>query len=136
MTPAEKFLSQLHRVRRIEDGVFNASCPTAAHPRGDRSAGLRIKELSDGMLLIHCFSGCTAAEITEAIGLTLSDLYPENPRSDYTVLKRRNVRDRLLIIRDEALLVSIAASQIETLSDDDVVRVREAGERIRTALGD
>ena len=56
---------------------FIALCP--AHEDGDPS--LSIREGADGRALVHCFSGCTAAEITAALGLALSDLFEPRSRS-------------------------------------------------------
>lgn len=69
----ETFLDGLDRPRRTARG-FIAHCP--AHE--DRSASLSVSEGDDGRILIKDFSGCTPAEIVAAMGLKLSDLFPEN----------------------------------------------------------
>ena len=39
---------------------------------------LAISQTPDGLILIHCFSGCGASDILSAIGLSLRDLYPDS----------------------------------------------------------
>ena len=40
----------------------------------------------------------------------------------------------LLAIKDDAMVVEVAASQIQTLTAEEIEQVRLAGQRIRTAL--
>jgi len=69
---AEKFLSLVdHRFTGRDHGVFRA--PT----RNDRRMSGTFKIEDDGRLLIHDHGGDSAIQILAAIGLELSDLYPE-----------------------------------------------------------
>ncbi len=52
---------------------YKACCP--AHD--DRSPSLSILFNDDGRILIHCHGGCSANDVLESIGLSLSDLYPD-----------------------------------------------------------
>lgn len=70
----EKVLSRLDKVKPNGSGKWNACCP--AHD--DKQPSLAIKEAEDGTVLLKCFAGCTAADITAAIGLELRDLFPGN----------------------------------------------------------
>lgn len=62
-------------------GRYMACCP--AHD--DRSPSLSIKECDDGRLLIHCFAGCPAVDVLEAVGLSLSDLFPDDLKGKHRV---------------------------------------------------
>jgi hypothetical protein len=53
-----------------------ALCPS--HPDG-RTPALSIGEGDDGRVLLHCFGGCTAEEVTAALGLTMRDLMNGSP---------------------------------------------------------
>lgn len=79
LAPIDKLLPRLQRVRRTGPGRWMASSPT----REDRSPSLAIRELDDGTLLLHDFGGDDIAQIMEAVGLTLGDLYAATsaPRS-------------------------------------------------------
>lgn len=79
-TAADRLLSRLEGVRSRGPGSWIARCP--AHP--DRSPSLSIRETSDGTVLLKCFSGCGAADIVAAVGLSLGDLFPPRPAFSHT----------------------------------------------------
>lgn len=66
------FLERLEGVRQTGPGNWSAKCPAHA----DRSPSLSIKDAGD-RLLVHCHAGCSAADITGAVGLQLRDLFAE-----------------------------------------------------------
>lgn len=72
MSPAEKLLSRLQRVKKTGPGRWIASSPT----REDRRPSLAIRELDDGRLLVHDFGGDDVGTLMSAVGLDLSDLFP------------------------------------------------------------
>ena len=72
MTPLEKLTSRVdHRFTGPDHGLFRATT------REDRNMSCTFKVEDDGRLLIHDHGGDSAVEILAAIGLELSDLYPE-----------------------------------------------------------
>ena len=72
---ADALLSKLTRVRKTGAGRWVACCP--AHGSGANNA-LAIRELPDCRVLMHCFGGCEAEAVLDAVGLTLGDLFPES----------------------------------------------------------
>lgn len=78
--PIDVLLQRLDRIKAQGSSKWVARCP--AH--GDKDPSLSIRETADGKVLLHCFAGCTATDITAAIGLKLHDLFPGNkqPRRD------------------------------------------------------
>jgi len=73
MTPFEQLLNSLQKVQKRGKN-YMACCP--AHD--DKTPSLSLTELDDGRVLIKCFAGCDTFEILSAVGLSLSDLFP-NP---------------------------------------------------------
>ena len=75
-TSSDALLTVLNRLSRVcsHGNEYQALCP--AHP--DQQASLSINTGTDGRVLLHCFAGCTAEQITAALGLTLADLFPQN----------------------------------------------------------
>ena len=67
----ESVLARLDKVKPDGASKWKACCP--AHD--DTQPSLAIKETSDGTVLLHCFAGCTARDITAAVGLELRDLF-------------------------------------------------------------
>ena len=121
-------LQHLEGVRDKGNGQFVAKCP--AHE--DRSPSLTIKVESDGTVLLHCFAGCTALEVVNAVGLTLGDLFPEKLDTP----SRRplwNYRALLETLGHETLVVLGAATKIldgYTVTPDELEEVKLARLRI------
>ncbi len=110
-SPIDLILPLLRKVRQRQIGQWSACCP--AH--SDRSPSLSVREASDGAVLIRCFVGCSANEVTAALGLELSDLFPPRQRSK-TAPKRT---PRLLspdqafeLLDKESMLTLMTASKI------------------------
>lgn len=72
ISPAERLLERLERVKKTRPDRWQARCP--AHD--DRSPSLAISANPDGTILIRCWAGCSAADIVAALGLQLRDLFP------------------------------------------------------------
>jgi hypothetical protein len=66
-------LPMLNMVKQVGTGRYKAQCP--AH--GDNDPSLSLYFHGDGRILLHCFSGCSALDVVNAMGLRLSDLFPE-----------------------------------------------------------
>ena len=118
--PVSQFLGRLEGVRG-RDGKWIARCP--AHD--DRSPSLSVGEGDKGSVLIHCFSGCSAQAIVDAIGLELSDLFPPDTMVDIRRGERRPSVDYKALcfhLRHEIYVLSIAAGEMKKgkeFSDDD-----------------
>ncbi|EGQ62084.1 hypothetical protein GGI1_10771, partial [Acidithiobacillus sp. GGI-221] len=76
-TPIDAVLHRLDRVKRTAPDKWQALCP--AHD--DKRPSLSVKEADDGRVLLKCWTGCGAAEIVSALGLSLADLFPADRRS-------------------------------------------------------
>lgn len=81
----EKVLNLLDKVRSNGKGRWSARCPAHA----DNGPSLSIREADDGRVLLHCFAGCGAAEVVNALGLSFGDLFPEDR------VERRSAGQRL-----------------------------------------
>lgn len=70
---ADKLISRLDKVKQGRNGSeWIACCP--AHD--DKTPSLTITEIED-RVLVKCWTGCSAYEICESVGLDISDLFPE-----------------------------------------------------------
>ena len=132
-------LNKLEKVKGSK-GRWIACCP--AHV--DRSPSLAITETDDGRILLKCFAGCSAQQVVEAVGMDLTDLFPND--NNISSLKEKHFNkpvrrpfyatDLLKIIQFEALLTSVAAfdlSEGRQVSDVDRKRLKTAFERINEA---
>ena len=100
---AETLLQCLEKVRKTGQDKWSARCP--AHD--DKGPSLSVKEAEDGRVLLHCFAGCTALEILDAVGLSYSDLFPAKPlngQSSKPIRKPWNATDVLNALGFEILI--------------------------------
>lgn len=139
-------LDRLEMVKPYGRG-YRARCPAC----GGRSQKLSISEADQGRVLLHCFAGCEAVSVVQAMGLTLADLFPERLEHQSPQARReaqRRLREAswgaaLEVLAMESTIVLIAARRIaqgEPLSREDhrrlldgVRRVDDANRVFRTA---
>jgi len=133
--PADTLLSRLEKVKATGSSRWLACCP--AHE--DRTPSLALRELDDGRVLVHCFTGCSTAAILASVGLEFSDLYPERLTAHHTKSERRPfaAADVLRALEREALITQAAAQFVlegRSLAASDVERLQVAVERIQQAV--
>lgn len=94
--------------------------------------------------MLHCFAGCSAADVVAAVGLTLADLFLERPRDDssegrraaWTALREAGWHAALGVLAMESTVIEVAAETIlrgEPMTSDDVERVHLASSRVHDA---
>ncbi len=86
--PVAALLDRLEGVHEVAPGRWRAKCP--AH-EGHRPA-LAVTETTDGTVLLHCFAGCSAAEVAAAVDLNLANLFPHDGRDEPDAHRSRRVR--------------------------------------------
>lgn len=135
-SPLGLLLTRFERVQRHGKG-YRADCP-----RGHRSRGtLSLSESDTGAVLMHCFSGCSPADVLAALGLDLAALFPER-LAPTTPEQRRQSQQwarearwaaALPALALESMVVVVAARQTlagDPLSAEDMQRLIVASERI------
>ena len=136
MSTAEKFLSCLDKVKPTGRGKWMACCP--AHD--DNTPSLSIKETEGGDLLLHCFAGCSAADVVAAVGFTLSDLFdapPDHHKRGGDWRPTMPAADLLRSLAKDAMLVGVIATNMNDfgeISDEDRASLVAAIARIDSAL--
>jgi hypothetical protein len=133
MSPADKLLSRLQRVKRTGPGRWIASCPT----REDRHPSLAIRELDDGRVLLHDFGGDDVASILAAVGLDLCDLFPAPPGAVAQSTRRPfNATDVLGLVAIESSVAVVVCADVvrsRTVSELDFARLLTAAQRLGDA---
>ena len=133
MSPADKLLSRLQRVKRTGPGRWVASCPT----REDRHPSLAIRELDDGRVLVHDFGGEDAASILSAVGLDICDLFPAAPGAAAPPTRRPfNATDVLALVAIESSVAVVVCADVlrsRTISEIDFGRLLTAAQRMGNA---
>ena len=127
----QTLINRLNKVKQTTRQNWIACCP--AHD--DKSPSLSIREVDDGRALIHCFAGCPTEAVLNAVGLTFSDIQPDQLNGDgFKPLKNIfNAHTALEILRFESSIVLATAKAInrqEQLSKDSINRLSKCIERI------
>jgi len=130
----DKILPLLDKVRMKGDNTWIACCP--AHD--DKSPSLAIREVDD-RLLIHCFAGCTVHEVVQAVGLELSDLFPEKTYVNgcKPLSKPFPAADILHCLNREVTFLIVCAEELakgEKLQELDKDRLYLSATRFRAAM--
>ena len=126
-------LDRLEGVRETGSGRWIARCPS----HDDNSPSLAVRELDDGRILLHDFGGCHVSDVLAALGMEMTDLFPE--RLDHHLPPTRSripASDLLRIIADEALTVGIIAGRFldnRDIDEDEWDRLSLAVRRIGEA---
>ena len=107
---ADTILSLLSKVRKMGPDRWMACCP--AHQ--DKSPSLSIRETSDGRVLLHCWTGCGAAEILEAVGLEFDALFPEKLEATHPHRERQpfSHREAMAGLVPEVMMIAAASSDM------------------------
>lgn len=140
MTPVERLLDALGAAgceprESNRTGEYRARCP--AHDGTSRRT-LAVREVDNGRVLLHDFAGCDVSEVTGALGLDLSDLFPAEDRVTHSIPAGRRWIPRTVLsaVYDEALIVWTCAEILATggaLHHDDLARLGVAARRLRAA---
>lgn len=69
-----EFLGLFDTVKPTKKG-WDVRCP--AHD--DQKPSLGVKEGDEGRIVLNCLAGCRIGDICHALGLELSDLFPDRP---------------------------------------------------------
>ena len=123
-------LPRLDKVKPIKPSQWLSCCPS----HQDQNASLAITELDDGRVLLKCWAGCTAREITNAVGLNMRCLYPQ-PNTTISTANRTPAvavwpRKKLLNqLRQEQTIIAIYNSDLSKgrpISEDNENRALQA----------
>lgn len=126
--------SRLNGVIKRHNGGVLAFCPSHDDRKG-RSLAVSLGR--HGGVLMHCFAGCSIHEITAAIDLNPSDLFPRESRYEPQNRSYFNEWQMLNALRHDALIVLIAARTMLTgkaLPESDVSALSGAVIRIHEAV--
>jgi len=118
----QTILSHFDKVRNSGQDKWRVPCPV----HNGKDYNMSIKECSDGTVLAHCFvCGADGPKLVEALGLSMSEIFPPNQDYIRPVLTKKMQQEAL----EDEIVLSIA-NQSRTLSLEDKRRVRLAKARL------
>lgn len=127
---------RLKGVLKRHNGGILAFCPSHDDRKG-RSLAVSIGR--KGQVLMHCFSGCSIHEITQAIGLNPCDLFPPNDNPLYEKQSRGGFSAWQLLhaLHGDLVRLLIIANDLkknEALSSDDRDFIAEVVLRLNDSI--
>lgn len=140
LNPYDNLLSRLEGVQSTGKGQ-RSRCPAC----GGKSRKLSLAQGNDGRVLLHCFGGCSAADVLAAVGLTVADLFDRPITSKMTPAERHELREcqrqsqwraALEVLYLESTVILIAIRQLcddVGITEDDYQRMKLAVERVANA---
>jgi|SRR5699024_9637163 len=140
MTPIDKLLPLLPNVIARGD-EWLSECPSCDKKRRT----LVISEDANKTILLHCYRGCRAIDVVQAVGLKLSDLFEQKDERRMSARELAVHRRRTKLTRVEACLntigyeadvIDFAIKDIESGAPRDAMlaRMRIAKSRIHEAV--
>lgn len=118
----QTILGHFDKVRNSGQDKWRVPCPV----HNGKDYNMSIKECSDGTVLAHCFvCGADGPKLVEALGLSMSEIFPPNQDYIRPVLTKKMQQEAL----EDEIVLSIA-NQSRTLSLEDKRRVRLAKARL------
>jgi hypothetical protein len=128
----ETILERLERVKSTGRDTYKACCPAHA----DKSPSLAIRVLDDGRILMKCMAECSTQSVLDAIGLEMTDLFPEKLGEFKPEKKPFSANQLLQLIAAEATTVMMCGSTLANhpLNDADKAQLLTAVARINGAL--
>lgn len=122
----QDLLNRLEFCKPSGKDQWMARCPAHA----DKGPSLSVKDAGGGRTLIHCFAGCGATEVLDALGLDYGALYPPEDQNYHAERKeRQRTHDELVI----AIAESDMAKGVK-LNNDDLDRYRLALMRVELGM--
>ena len=139
MTPDE-VVSHFDKAKRTGAGRWTACCPVHNDTHPSMSIKTVTSKEGEPTLLIRCFV-CHAPidQICSAVGLEVSDLYPEKIKTDYSQKQTRKyfpAADVMSCLGKEAMFLNMAAKDMgegKKLSEQDRKYLEKAMLRIKSA---
>lgn len=135
MSAVDMILSRLDKPRQTGRDRWRSRCPSCG---GGSTSSLSVGVGTDDAVLVKCFKGCEVAQVVDALGLQLSDLFP--PRIEVVQGAGPTKHRRLIsagqaldLLHEEAQLVALVGlnlAQGSPISEADLERVLQAAGRI------
>lgn len=121
--PLVLLLPHLKGVQKSRDR-FLARCP--AH--NDNTPSLSLSRGEDGRALVHCHAGCETRDVLAAVGMEMRDLFAGNLSHEQHQKYRRAALEKERSF--ERIVIEVAKNNPDDLSDEDMLRLALAQERI------
>jgi len=120
----ERLLSSLEKVEKLPPGNHQARYRACCPAHGDKNPSLSVTLSTNDNILLKCWAGCSAHEVVSAIGMEMTDLFPEQTKYHAPQERRPfSAEQAAKVIALDAMTVAMAAAKVrkkEPLIDKDI----------------
>lgn len=120
----ERLLSGLQKVERLSPGNHQARYRACCPAHDDKKPSLSITLANSDAILIKCWSGCSTEDVVGALGMEMTDLFPDTNKYHAAPVKRPFSADQAAkVIASDAITVAVAAAKLrqkEPLNQADI----------------
>lgn len=131
----ERLLSSLEKVEKLPPGNHQARYRACCPAHGDKNPSLSITLSNSDTILLKCWAGCSAHEVVHAVGMEMTDLFPEQKNHAAPVKRPFSADQAAKTIASDAMTIATAAAKLrksEPLSQDDIDEVIDIHVRATT----
>lgn len=109
----ERLLSSLDKVEKLPQGNHQARYRACCPAHGDKNPSLSITLSNSDTILLKCWAGCSAEQVVNAVGMEMTDLFPEQTKYHAPAERRPFSADQAAkVIAMDAITVAMAAAKI------------------------
>ena len=109
----ERLLSSLEKVEKLPPGNHQARYRACCQAHGDKNPSLSITLSNSDTILLKCWAGCSAHDVVHAVGMEMTDLFPEQTKYHAPQERRPFSADQAAkVIALDALAVAVAAAKV------------------------
>lgn len=109
----ERLLSSLEKVEKLPPGNHQARYRACCPAHGDKNPSLSITLSNSDTILLKCWAGCSAHDVVHAVGMEMTDLFPEQTKYHAPQERRPFSADQAAkVIALDALAVAVAAAKV------------------------
>ena len=122
----ERLLSRLEKVERLSQGNHQARYRACCPAHDDKSPSLSVTLANSDSILLKCWAGCSAEEVINAVGMEMTDLFPEKIHHLPAVKRPFSADQAAKVIAEDAMTVATAAAKLrknEPLSSADIAEI-------------
>ena len=132
----EVLLSRLDKVEKLTPGAHQARYKACCPAHDDKNPSLSITLANSGAILLKCWSGCSAHDVISAVGMEMTQLFPDKREHHSRPAKRPFSADQAAkSVSADAMLLAMVAGKLrknEQLTKEEMDAVLDAHTRAST----
>lgn len=132
----EVLLSRLDKVEKLSPGAHQARYKACCPAHADKNPSLSVTLAQSGAILIKCWSGCSAHDVVNAVGMEMTQLFPDTNRHHSPPVRRAFSADQAAkVIAEDSMILATTIAKIrngERVTQEEIDAVLDIQVRANT----